>query len=78
MLERSYIPAHRWKALAELSVMQAAAELGPGKAVLYGSQALNTYIDPMFEFTPSDVDLLVVVDTAEEFHGLIGKQNILI
>jgi hypothetical protein len=72
MLERSYIPAHRWKALAELSVMQAAAELGPGKAVLYGSQALNTYIDPMFEFTPSDVDLLVVVDTAEEFHGLIG------
>jgi hypothetical protein len=69
--DRDFIPSEKWKQLAEIAVLKVVGQLGPSRAVLYGSLALNAYLDPIFQYEHSDLDVILVVNTPAEYDRLL-------
>ena len=75
LYDRDFIPHEKWKQLAEAAVLKVVGQLGPSRAVLYGSLALNAYLDPIFQYEHSDLDVILVVNTPAEYDRLLRDMS---
>lgn len=70
MLNTSFIPAPLWQQWSRFAVLSAASAMG-SKAVLYGSSALNLYID-LHSPVVSDFDFFIVSASPKHFEDVVA------